>query len=153
MLQIFTSLSPTGKYTTVVPLCLMISVSMLREALEDRKRHKDDARVNGRAAKVLRGAAWATLRWRDLRVGDIVRCDDLDEFPADLLILSTSKESGMREQPVQSALHLLEDSAPSASLDDLKAQAAPTHATAQTEHMGGLPWPQEPASGLSLIHI
>ena len=42
---------------------------------------------------------------------------------------------------------LSEDSAPSASLDSLKTQAAPTHPRAQPEQLGGLPWPQEPASG------
>ena len=35
--------------------------------------------------------------------------------------------------------------APSASLDYRKAQAAPTHPGAPPEHLGGLPWPQEPA--------
>ena len=42
---------------------------------------------------------------------------------------------------------LPEDSARSASLDRLKAQAAPTHLGAPPEQRGGLPWPQHPASG------
>ena len=42
---------------------------------------------------------------------------------------------------------LFEDSAPSASLDCLKAQAAPTHPRAQPEPLGSLRWPQELASG------
>ena len=41
---------------------------------------------------------------------------------------------------------LFEDSAPSASLDCLKAQAAPTHPTAPPEHLGGVPWPPQLAS-------
>ena len=41
---------------------------------------------------------------------------------------------------------LSEDSAPSASLDCLKAQAAPTHPRAQPEPLGSLRWPQELAS-------
>ena len=40
-----------------------------------------------------------------------------------------------------------EDSAPSASLDHPKAQAAPTHPGAQRRQLEGLPWPQQPASG------
>jgi hypothetical protein len=36
---------------------------------------------------------------------------------------------------------------PTASLDCLKARAAPTHPRAQPEHLGGVPWPQELASG------
>ena len=42
---------------------------------------------------------------------------------------------------------LSDDTAPSASLDRLEAQAAPTHPRASPEHLGSLPWPQEPASG------
>ena len=48
---------------------------------------------------------------------------------------------------LQMASTLFEDSAPSASLDCLKAQAAPTHPRAPPEHLGGLPWPRELASG------
>ncbi len=42
---------------------------------------------------------------------------------------------------------LPDDPAPSASLDHLSAQAAPTHPRAPTEHIGSSPWPQGRASG------
>ena len=42
---------------------------------------------------------------------------------------------------------LSDDTAPSASLDHLEAQAAPTHPRAPPEPLGSLPWPQELASG------
>ena len=48
---------------------------------------------------------------------------------------------------LNAASALSEDSAPSASLDHLKAWAAPTHPGAPPEQVGGLPWPQQPASG------
>ena len=48
---------------------------------------------------------------------------------------------------LKAAATLSDDTAPSASLDHLEAQAAPTHPRAPPEHLGGLPWPQEPASG------
>ena len=47
----------------------------------------------------------------------------------------------------QMASTLSDDTAPSASLDCLKARAAPTHPGAQPEPLGSLPWPQELASG------
>jgi hypothetical protein len=46
---------------------------------------------------------------------------------------------------------LSEDSAPSASPDHLKAQAAPTQAGAPPEQPEGSPWPQQPASGRSKV--
>ena len=42
---------------------------------------------------------------------------------------------------------LSDNTAPSASLDHLEAQAAPTQPRAQPEPLGSLPWPQELASG------
>ena len=42
---------------------------------------------------------------------------------------------------------LSDDSAPSAFLDHLEAQAAPTHPRAPPGPLGSLPWPQQPASG------
>ena len=42
---------------------------------------------------------------------------------------------------------LLEDGAPSAALGHLKARGSTAHPGAPPEHLGGLPWPQELASG------
>ena len=52
---------------------------------------------------------------------------------------------------MKAASALFEDSAPSASLDCLKAQAAPTHPRAQPEPLGSLRWPQELASDRSKV--
>ena len=43
--------------------------------------------------------------------------------------------------------NLSEDTGPSASVDHLKAQAAPTRPRAPPEHHGRSPWPRQPASG------
>ena len=68
---------------------------MIREALEDFKRHKDDARVNNRQCSVLRGTEWVSLAWSKLRVGDVVKCSNQEEFPADLMLIASAKEQGM----------------------------------------------------------
>ena len=52
-----------------------------------------------------------------------------------------------RRPLVDNAICLSDDSAPSAGLECLKAQAAPTHPGAQPEHLGRSSWPQERASG------
>lgn len=54
MLQLFTPLSPTGKYTTIGPLILVLSVTALKEGLEDYGRHKQDKEVNDRKTLILR---------------------------------------------------------------------------------------------------
>jgi cullin 1 len=54
---------------------------------------------------------------------------------------------------VEMASTLFEDSAPSASLDHLNAEAAPMHPTAKPEPLGSSPWPQEPASGRPKVEV
>ena len=54
---------------------------------------------------------------------------------------------------VEMASTLFEDSAPSASLDHLNAEAAPMHPTAKPEPLGSSPWPQEPASGHPKVEV
>lgn len=46
MLQVFTDWSPTGKYTTLAPLVLFVSLAMLREAYDDYNRHHQDDKDN-----------------------------------------------------------------------------------------------------------
>merc|ERR1712185_241643 len=48
---------------------------------------------------------------------------------------------------LKSASTVFDDRAPSASLDHLKARAAPSHPGAPPEPLRSSPWPQEPASG------
>ena len=72
---------------------------MLREAYEDRGRHLDDAAVNPRLVLVLnrnaRPVQFEEKAWRDVVVGDIVRIMNRNEFPADLLLLSSTGDQGM----------------------------------------------------------
>lgn len=94
VLQLTTDLSLSGRYSTIVPLAFVVLISIVRQLLEDSRRHAVDCQVNGRAARVLRNGTFVSVRWCDVSVGDIVRVEDGEEFPADLAILSTTREDG-----------------------------------------------------------
>eukprot|EP01137_Pigoraptor_chileana_P033309 Opistho-2@23992 len=87
--------SPTGQYTTAVPLLLVLSATAVKEIIEDWRRHKSDDEVNNRQTRVLRGGVFERLRWTDVCVGDIVKVSNGKFFPADLLLLSSSEPQGM----------------------------------------------------------
>ncbi|XP_077984913.1 putative phospholipid-transporting ATPase IA [Glandiceps talaboti] len=87
--------SPTGRYTTLVPLLFILLVSAFKEIIEDFKRHLADDETNKRKISVLRGGRWVTLKWREVQVGDIVKVVNDQEFPADLVLLSSSEPQGM----------------------------------------------------------
>lgn len=95
LLQQIPNVSPTGQYTTAIPLLMILCVSAVKEIFEDIKRRKADDETNKRKVLVLRDHEWKELQWRHVVVGDIIRVLDQQSFPADLLLLSSSEPQGM----------------------------------------------------------
>ena len=92
----FTKVSPNEPLATVAPLALVVGLSMAKEALEDWKRFRQDVKVNSRGVSVHSGeGSFVDTSWKDVRVGDIVKVEKDDFFPADLLLLSSSYEDGI----------------------------------------------------------
>ncbi|KAF6036994.1 ATP8A1 [Bugula neritina] len=90
-LQQIPGVSPTGRYTTVVPLVFILILSALKELVEDIKRHTEDSKVNNSKVLVLKDKQWVTVKWRDLKVGDMIKLTDGSLIPADTLLLSSSE--------------------------------------------------------------
>jgi len=73
---------------------------MVREAYEDLSRHKSDLEVNATTCKKLvhdnesKKSYETEITWRDLNVGDILKIEDSEFFPADILMLISSDETG-----------------------------------------------------------
>ncbi|KAM6361017.1 phospholipid-transporting ATPase IA isoform 4-T4 [Alca torda] len=63
LLQQIPDVSPTGRYTTLVPLLFILAVAAVKEIIEDIKRHKADNAVNKKQTQVLRNGAWEIVHW------------------------------------------------------------------------------------------
>jgi phospholipid-transporting ATPase len=87
--------SPTGRYTTIVPLAVVIIASAFKEIQEDFKRHASDKSLNNNRTQVLADQGFDERPWRRIRVGDIVRLDANDFIPADMVLLSSSEPEGL----------------------------------------------------------
>lgn len=59
------------------------------------KRHASDSETNARNSKVLQGNTFVPRPWHSIKVGDIVRIEGGEPFPADLVLLSSSEPEGM----------------------------------------------------------
>lgn len=154
ILQLIPSWSTTGTSTTIIPLSIFISISMLREAYDDYRRHKLDKEENNRATTVLTKSnehnlnqlpnfglsksttSFSKLRpsgqsfdlkfnddeteeecldpnsfqstrllnasniktkkakWKDIKVGDVVKLNCDEWVPADILVLTSNNELG-----------------------------------------------------------
>ncbi|XP_071642115.1 probable phospholipid-transporting ATPase IA isoform X4 [Temnothorax longispinosus] len=95
LMQQIPDVSPTGRWTTLVPLIFILSVSALKEIVEDVKRHRADDETNMREVEVLREGRWQWIQWRAIAVGDVVKVHNNTFFPADLIMLSSSEPQGM----------------------------------------------------------
>ncbi|XP_076891933.1 putative phospholipid-transporting ATPase 9 [Bidens hawaiensis] len=92
----FTDLAPYSAVSAVLPLAVVIAASMAKEGLEDYQRQKQDHEVNNRKVKVHRGGGvFESREWKNLRVGDIVKVEKDEFFPADLLLLSSSYDDAI----------------------------------------------------------
>uniref|UniRef100_A0A8C9AID3 Phospholipid-transporting ATPase n=1 Tax=Prolemur simus TaxID=1328070 RepID=A0A8C9AID3_PROSS len=81
LLQQIPDVSPTGRYTTLVPLLFILAVAAIKEIIED--------------IVILRNGAWEIVHWEKVAVGEIVKVTNGDHLPADLLSLSSSEPQAM----------------------------------------------------------
>lgn len=105
ILQMIPGLSTTGTYTTIVPLLFFVTISIAKEGYDDLRRYRLDKAENNRTACVLHAtsdslnardrtvgtsAHWAEAKWRDIRVGDIVKLSRNDAVPSDIVLLQAT---------------------------------------------------------------
>ncbi len=95
IIQQFPEASSLGRFTTVIPLCIILAISAAKEILEDLHRHRDDKKVNQKTVEVFRELRWMRLEWQEVQVGDLVKVSSDEFFPADLLFLKSGAEGGI----------------------------------------------------------
>ncbi|XP_036406934.1 probable phospholipid-transporting ATPase IA isoform X4 [Megalops cyprinoides] len=95
LLQQIPDVSPTGRWTTLVPLLFILVVAAVKEVIEDLKRHNADNVVNKKKTQVLRNGAWEIVHWEKVEVGDVVRINGREYIPADMILLSSSEPQAM----------------------------------------------------------
>ncbi|UPL01140.1 hypothetical protein LCI18_012074 [Fusarium solani-melongenae] len=101
-------LSTTGSFTTLIPLVVFITLIIAKEGYYDWKRHRQDVIENNRPVTVLRrytslaygtedfvNLQWVTAKWRDLKVGEVIKLSSGHDVPADLVLLHSSSDRGL----------------------------------------------------------
>uniref|UniRef100_A0A4W5Q596 Phospholipid-transporting ATPase n=1 Tax=Hucho hucho TaxID=62062 RepID=A0A4W5Q596_9TELE len=87
LMQQIPDVSPTGRYTTLVPLIFILTVAGIKEIIEDYQRHKADNTVNNKKTTGIGRLCVA--------VGDIVKVTNGQHLPADMVIVSSSEPQAM----------------------------------------------------------
>src|SRR5579871_4691078 len=103
-MQMIPGWSTTGNYTTIIPLSFFISLSMAREGFDDWRRHRQDKVENNKETRVLRvgkgidgdnETIWDEVRWKNVRVGDLVKIKRDEWVPADVILLYSAGDNGI----------------------------------------------------------
>ena len=110
VLQMIPGLSTTGSYTTIVPLAFFVTISMAKEGYDDVRRYKLDKAENRKdacIASVLPSSSgesslaasnsveWVKTKWKDIRVGDVIKLARNEAAPADLALLHVEGPNGI----------------------------------------------------------
>ena len=97
-LQLYPPISSSGGWlTTFMSVGFICGISAIKDAFEDRKRHKSDEEENMRPCGVLPfgGHEFAQTTSQDIKVGQLVRVRENEFFPCDMYLLTSSLPKGM----------------------------------------------------------
>lgn len=94
ILQSIPAISPLSPLTAIAPIAFVISVSLIREAIEDYSRHQFDNQLNSEPVIVFKDNQWKQSKSGELLVGELVLVKQDDPFPADLILLDSSLPEG-----------------------------------------------------------
>ncbi|XP_020226661.1 phospholipid-transporting ATPase 1 isoform X1 [Cajanus cajan] len=84
-----------GRGVSILPLTFVLFVTAVKDVYEDWRRHKSDRVENNRLASVLVDGKFEEKKWRDVRVGEVIRIKANEPIPCDIVLLSTSDPTGV----------------------------------------------------------
>ncbi|XP_006863232.1 PREDICTED: probable phospholipid-transporting ATPase FetA-like [Chrysochloris asiatica] len=90
-LQLIPQISSLAWYSTVIPLMVVLSITGVKDAIDDLKRHRSDKQVNNRPVLLLVNGKVEEDKWMNVQVGDIIKLENNHMVTADILLLSSSE--------------------------------------------------------------
>ncbi|KAK6163125.1 hypothetical protein DH2020_002966 [Rehmannia glutinosa] len=84
-----------GRGASILPLAFVLLVTAIKDAYEDYRRHRSDKIENSRLAWVLVNEQFQQIRWKEIRVGEIIKVSANETLPCDMVLLSTSETTGV----------------------------------------------------------
>ena len=86
-----------GTPIMLLPLSIVVSLNGIKDLYEDFKRKKSDKKENNSECYIYNRLSnnFEKKRWYEIKLGDIIKVENNQQFPADLLLLSTSDENGI----------------------------------------------------------
>ncbi|XP_064886127.1 phospholipid-transporting ATPase VB isoform X1 [Columba livia] len=82
---------------SVIPICVIMAITAIKDAWEDFCRYKLDKEINHMGCYIYSREEHAYVEkcWKDVRVGDFVQLQCNETIPADILLLYSSDQNGV----------------------------------------------------------
>ncbi|CAL8298913.1 unnamed protein product [Lota lota] len=81
-------------YTYWAPLVFVLSVTVVREAVDEMRRYQRDKEMNGQLYSKLTVRGKVQVKSSDIQVGDMIIVEKNQRIPADMIFLRTSEKNG-----------------------------------------------------------
>ena len=95
VIQSIPLISPLTSVTAIIPLIFVLSVSMIRELIEDISRHSYDKMNNEEKVTVYREGGFKEAKSQDLTVGEFVIVSDNSPIPCDMVLMDSNLNEGV----------------------------------------------------------
>jgi phospholipid-transporting ATPase len=95
-IQQIPGITPISRWGTALPLSIIILFTGVKEFAEDWRRRQADNRANQAKGQIFINSSnsFDPCKWENIKVGDLIMVRGGQEFPADLVLLKSSKEDG-----------------------------------------------------------
>lgn len=84
-----------GRTASLFPLVLVLVITAIKDGYEDWGRHRSDRKENNRLSLVHHDGHYTEKKWKNLRVGEVVKIFANQTVPCDMVLLATSDPSGV----------------------------------------------------------
>lgn len=92
--QLIPALRVNSLFTNLAPLCLVLTITIIKEAYDDYKRHLRDRDANSQRYTRLTQRGTQQVPSSELHVGDVIVLEKDQRVPADLVLLRTHEKTG-----------------------------------------------------------
>ena len=94
---VFQSFSPVTPWGFISVFSSVVLITMIKNGVEDIRRHKQDSQVNKALIKKYNHEVkgFINVECEKINVGDIIKVEEKQEIPADLVIIASSNKKGL----------------------------------------------------------
>lgn len=93
--QFYPPLKVGFMFTYIAPLAFVLSITLMKEAWDDIQRYRKDKDINNTMYEYLqKNGTWHMKASSSVKVGDILKINQNQRFPADCILLYTTERNG-----------------------------------------------------------